>query len=112
MHRMPENPAAKRVEYTGDLELLINCNTPEKFEKAKSRWKQLRSTGAGPLPPGVHGANSSSPAKDGFDQLFSRVCFYNLIEKVLDVFRVIPVFRGICNIIRLDEDLIVNPVDP
>jgi len=39
MCRMSSNPAVKRVEYTGDMDLLLNCNTPEDFEKAKSLWR-------------------------------------------------------------------------
>ena len=39
MRRMSSNPAVKRVEYTGDMDLLLNCNTPEDFEKAKSLWR-------------------------------------------------------------------------
>ena len=36
---MAANPEVKKVEYTGDPELLLNCNTPEDFEKAKALWK-------------------------------------------------------------------------
>lgn len=39
MRRMSSNPAVKRVEYTGDMDLLLNCNTPEDFEKAKDLWR-------------------------------------------------------------------------
>ena len=39
MRRMSGNPAVKRVEYTGDRDLLLNCNTPEDFEKAKTLWR-------------------------------------------------------------------------
>ncbi len=39
MRRMSSNPAVKRVEYTGDMDLLLNCNTPEDFEKAKNLWR-------------------------------------------------------------------------
>ncbi len=39
MRRMSSNPAVKKIEYTGDMDLLLNCNTPEDFEKAKSLWR-------------------------------------------------------------------------
>ena len=39
MRRMSANPAVKKVEYTGDMDLLLNCNTPEDFEKAKNLWR-------------------------------------------------------------------------
>ena len=39
VRRMANNPEVKKVEYTGDPELLLNCNTPEDFEKAKTLWK-------------------------------------------------------------------------
>ena len=39
MRRMSSNPAVKKVEYTGDKDLLLNCNTPEDFEKAKNLWR-------------------------------------------------------------------------
>ena len=39
MQRMANNPEVKKVEYKGDPELLLNCNTPEDYEKAKSLWK-------------------------------------------------------------------------
>ncbi len=39
VRRMAANPEVKKVEYTGDPEQLINCNTPEDFEKAKDLWK-------------------------------------------------------------------------
>ena len=39
VRRMANNPAVKKLAYTGDTELLLNCNTPEDFEKAQSLWK-------------------------------------------------------------------------
>lgn len=39
MRKMSSNPAVKKIEYTGDMDLLLNCNTPEDFEKAKSLWR-------------------------------------------------------------------------
>ena len=39
LQRMANNPEVKKVEYTGDPELLLNCNSPEDFEKAKALWK-------------------------------------------------------------------------
>ena len=39
VRKMAANPEVKKVEYTGDPELLLNCNTPEDFEKAKALWK-------------------------------------------------------------------------
>ena len=39
VRRMAANPEVKKIEYTGDPELLLNCNTPEDFEKAKALWK-------------------------------------------------------------------------
>ena len=40
VRRLSNNPAVKQVEYTGDADLLLNCNTPEDYEKAKALWKE------------------------------------------------------------------------
>ena len=39
VRKMAANPEVKKVEYTGDRDLLLNCNTTEDFEKAKALWK-------------------------------------------------------------------------
>ena len=39
LQRMTNNPEVKKVEFTGDPDLLLNCNTPEDYEKAKTLWK-------------------------------------------------------------------------
>ena len=31
----------KRLEYTGDPDFLLNCNTPEDFEKAKTLYRRV-----------------------------------------------------------------------
>ncbi len=36
---MANNAEVKRVEFKGDMDLLLNCNAPEDFEKAQSLWK-------------------------------------------------------------------------
>ena len=38
VRRIADTLRLKKLEYTGDPELLLNCNTPEEFEKAKSLW--------------------------------------------------------------------------
>ncbi len=39
VRRMANNKAVKKVEYTGDVQLLLNCNTPEDFEKAAALYQ-------------------------------------------------------------------------
>ena len=39
MRALADSGPVRKVEYTGDLELLLNCNTPEDYEKAKRLWK-------------------------------------------------------------------------
>ena len=39
VRRMSANAEVKKLEYTGDPDLLLNCNNPEDFEKAKTLYQ-------------------------------------------------------------------------
>ena len=39
VRKLMNDPELKRLEYTGDPELLLNCNTPEDFRKAASLYQ-------------------------------------------------------------------------
>ena len=44
-------------------------------------------------------------------QFFSAFCFHYFTHEILDIFPAVPVFRGICYVIRLNQNLMIYAIN-